>query len=441
MQILDRSPCMKSRYFIKAGRVSSFLLIIVMLASGATFPGLANEEVSLSVSEKRAVFSKVWNLINERYYDPNMNGVDWGKVRATYAPLVPGTKTDREFYDVVKKMVSEMNDAHTRFLTPLEARQRRAREGTTSGILLSRVEGKTVVERVLPNAQGELQRVKPGMEVRTIDGVPVEQRVAEAKKEIVGSSSARALEIMSYRRVLRGAPGTSVKVGLTDHNGTEFEVTLTRRVVSERSEAIGRVLPSGLGYIAITSFKAPISGKFRKTLESLKDTPAMIIDLRYNGGGSINEVLIMAGMFLDRKYNFGKFVRRAGSKRQSLRKFSAGGRNTQVYSKPVIILTSKFSASGSELFASSLQELGRARVVGTQTCGCLLGISRKHRLRGGSELHISDIGFISAKGRIYEKIGVTPDQISPISIVDLASGTDGGVAMAERMLNDSAAEN
>ncbi len=398
-------------------------------------------EIALLEKDKAEVFEKVWNLIDERYYDPKMNGVNWALQKEIYKPLADKTKTDAEFYDVIKKMVGEMSDAHTRFLTPREASDRRKRQNTTIGILLSNVEGKTVVEKVRPEAVGELAKVKEGMFIRTIDGISIEKKLADAKNLVGDSSSNRALEIISNRRVLEGEPGTSVKIGLTDETGRNFEVTLVREVVDETSEAIASKLDSGVGYINVTSFKAPIADKFKNALEELKDTPALIIDLRYNGGGSISEVLEMAGYLLNNKYSFGKFMRRSGKTKQELKTFSAGKKGGQIYSNPVYILTSKFSASGSELFSSSLQEFGRAKVIGSQTCGCLLGISRMHQIKGGGELHISDIGFLSSQGKVYEKMGVTPDKVIELKISDLQNGFDRSISEAEKMYEDFAINN
>ena len=239
---------------------------------------------------------------------------------------------------------------------------------------------------------------------------------------------------------MRGEPGTTVKVGLQDESGKDFEVTLVRQIVEQRSEAIAKILPTGIGYIMVTSFKAPISDKFRQALLEVQDTPSLIIDLRYNGGGNIREVLRMAGYLLNERRQFGKFIKRSGETKQSRRSFSAGRKDKQVYANPVVILTSKYSASGSELFSSSLQEFGRAKVIGRQTCGCLLGISKKHQFKGGSELHISDTGFLSPKGKVYEKTGVTPDRIVELKIEDLQNQFDREVNEAEKMLNTTAVQ-
>lgn len=412
-------------------------LVLALVYSGTPGLGYSQSKSQLSSSERLQVFNKVWNLINTRYYDPKMNGVNWLSVQHEYRPLIVRTDDDSQFYDVIKRMVNKMNDSHTRFLTPLEARQRRARTGVTVGMLISKIGKRMIVERVLPDATGDLAKVKPGMIVRTVDGVPIEARFNKVRKEIGNSSSERALEILALKRIMRGAPGTYVKVGLTDENGNRFVVDLVRRTVPQNSEAIGRKLDSGIGYMLVTSFKAPISEKFKKALLKLQDTSGLILDLRYNGGGTIKEVLKMVGAFINERREFGKFLERSARSKQKLRTFSAGKKGGQLYANPLVILTSKYSASGSELFASSLQEIGRAKVVGAQTCGCMNGISRRHSLQDGSELHVSDIGFISAKGNIYERIGVTPDNRIELTINDLRNGFDRGLAEAEKMLTEA----
>ncbi len=426
-----RSKALKN-YF--QNRVVFILAAFVFFSASANFVN-AQAKDELSAKDRINVFEKVWDLVNDRYYDPKLNGVNWASVKVKYQPLIERAMSDEDFYSVLKQMTGEMNDAHTRFLTPREAVEFKKREGTTVGVLLANIEGKTVVERVLPDSEADSAKIKAGMSVRTIDGKTVKEKIAEAEKNIVNSSSDRATEVLIYRRLLSGEPGTSVKVGLTDEKGKDFEVTLTRKVVSQESKVIAEKLASNIGYISVSSFRAPVSEKFKQALIELKDTSGLIVDLRYNGGGNISEVLRMAGFLLDDEYPFGKYVRRAGDKKQQLRDFSAGIKGEQIYSAPVVVLVSKYSASGSELFSSGLQEAGRANVIGSQTCGCLLGISRFYKMKGGGELHISDIGFLSAKGKIYEKIGVTPDKIVGLQLSDLRNNVDVGINEAEKMLS------
>jgi carboxyl-terminal processing protease len=69
----------------------------------------------LSLPEKVKIFSKVWNTINQKYYDPNFNGINWAATREFYLQRVEMTKDDKEFYVLVKQMVGELDDAHTGF--------------------------------------------------------------------------------------------------------------------------------------------------------------------------------------------------------------------------------------------------------------------------------------------------------------------------------------
>ncbi len=428
-----RSKALKN-YF--QNRIVFVLLTFVLFSLSANFTKAQGKD-ELSAKDRIKVFEKVWDLINDRYYDPKLNGVNWVGVKTKYQPLIEKTVSDEEFYNILKQMTGEMNDAHTRFLTPREAVEFKKKEATTVGILLTNLNGKTIVERVLEESEAAKANIKAGMLVRTIDGQTTAEKISEIEKSVGVSSSDRATNILIYRRLLNGEPETSVKIGLTDEKGKNFEVNLTRKVVSQESKVYAEKLASNMGYISVSSFRSPVSDKFRQALLELKDTSGLIVDLRYNGGGNISEVLRMAGFLLDDEYPFGKYLRRDGDKKQQMRDFSAGIKGGQIYSAPVVVLVSKYSASGSELFSSGLQEFGRAKVIGSQTCGCLLGISRFYSMKGGGELHISDIGFLSAKGKIYEKIGVTPDKIVGLELNDLRNDIDIGIKEAEKILSAS----
>ena len=85
-------------------------------------------------------------------------------------------------------------------------------------------------------------------------------------------------------------------------------------------------------------------------------------------------------------------------------------RDDQVYKGSVVILVNEGSGSGSELFSAAMQENGRAAIVGRQSCGCVLGISHFKKLKGGSELAVSELKYISPQGHKIEGTGVTPNR-------------------------------
>jgi carboxyl-terminal processing protease len=100
----------------------------------------------------------------------------------------------------------------------------------------------------------------------------------------------------------------------------------------------------------------------------------------------------------------------------------------------VVVLVNALSASGSELFAGSLQAVGRAKIVGQTSCGCLLGFLGYAHVPGGAELAYSEVGFVLSNGRRIEGEGVVPDREVPLTLDDLRASRDRTLEEAQAML-------
>ena len=158
----------------------------------------------LSIKDRVEVFEEVWETINEKYYNASFNGVDWRGVRDRYRVLVDKARSDADFYVVLKQMVGELRDAHTRFHTPEQRRERERLLAVSAGVSLFDVEGKTVVVGVEPDSEASRAGVEVGMIVLTIDGKPVADRLAEARARVAGTSSERAVRLRVYRMIIDG---------------------------------------------------------------------------------------------------------------------------------------------------------------------------------------------------------------------------------------------
>lgn len=87
-----------------------------VVAQSATATTTAAQK-SLSAKERAEVFERVWKTVDEKYYDPKFNGVDWEAVREKYRPLAEKAASDAEFYDVLTLMVGELRDTRARSLS------------------------------------------------------------------------------------------------------------------------------------------------------------------------------------------------------------------------------------------------------------------------------------------------------------------------------------
>ena len=193
-----------------------------------------------------------------------------------------------------------------------------------------------------------------------------------------------------------------------------------------------RRLPSGYGYIRVTQWRSPIHKGFKRALDHFRDAPGVVIDLRGNPGGEVNEVLRIAGYFFREKVPFGRFVTRKG---RSLELYSE--KEGRPYRGALAIIVNESSGSGSEMFAGVLQENRRATIIGHTSCGCLLGIAKFKKLEGGSELAVSELGYVSPNGRKLEGAGVIPDDTVALRIVDLRQNRDLAIQAAETALSHS----
>ena len=405
-------------------------------AAGA--PAAQVARAPLSARERVEVFEKVWKTIEEKYYDPSFNGVDWGAVRALYRPRVEAAAGEEEFYDLLNRMAGELRDAHTRVRSPRQNRERKNREATTAGVRIFEVEGTPVVFDVAPDSEAARAGVRPGMIVRTVGGRPVAEALAEARQEVGPSSSERAARLLSYGRLVAGEPGSALELGLTRADGTPLDVKLTRRTVSAAPRFTAKLLPSGNVYVRFDRFRQPVAAQLKEALKEFKDAPGLILDLRANGGGDGWEGMKVAGYFFDEEVTVARIVTRSGKPPSALfglvslpKEFEAGEKGGRLYANPVVVLVNEGTGSTSELIANALQEQRRAYVVGTRSCGCVLGVMKHRELKGGGELDISEIGFVTPTGRRLEGEGVTPDKSVTLTLKDFQSGRDAALDEAE----------
>ncbi len=392
---------------------------------------------TVELNAKIETFQEIWKIINEKYYDARFNGVDWKSIGERYRQQIEKTSGEKDFYALLDQMVGELHDSHTRVFSPFARAQRANRRKTETGIVIRNVENQPAIVSVEAGSSAAQTGIEPGMIVRRIDDQPVEDVIAAARQTIGASSSERATEMRVFSKILSGEPESALTLELLRPDKSVFRAIVRRSVnVSAAAPVEARTLASGYAYLKIRRFDETVIAPVKDALRRFRNAPALILDLRGNPGGDGESGLQIAEFFVERKITVAHLITRSGKPPlpEMPMTLQIGGKNKPLYSRPVVILIDEGTASTAELIANALQEHKRARVVGRQSCGCVLGFLDYKKLKNGGELSLSEFGFITANGRKLEGNGVTPDIIAEIKLNDLRRNYDAALAAAENLL-------
>lgn len=427
-----------------ASRFARCRSILAVLISGLVFSlAAAGTSQSLSPKDRREVFEKVWKEIDEHYYDPEFGGINWQGIHQRYLPLVEAAKDEKVFYSILDRMTAELHDAHTRFSSPEQWENRKKHEGVSIGFHSGYVEGKVAVLDVIPDSNAAQAGIEPGMIVTAVDGQPLAERVAEAAKNVLPSSTERVTRLRILSNVFTAPVETPLTVSLQRADGSVFEAKYARQVLSNAPQVAARKLASGFGYVRFDEFQPALVKDFKAALENLRSTPGLVVDLRRNRGGVGATLEAMAGYFFNSKTLYEKRMSRKqvtvaeqDGHHTKESQFFVGKSGGQIYSGPAVILVSEYSASATEVFSAGMQDSDRARLVGSQTCGCVLGITHDRVMKGGGVLEISEVLWFSPKGRKLEGEGVIPDRAVVPTIASLQEKRDLVLEEGEKMLQE-----
>lgn len=202
---------------------------------------------------------------------------------------------------------------------------------------------------------------------------------------------------------LKGEEGTTVKIKILRDNETkEFEIKREKITVNPVES---KILQNNIGYITFSSFDENTSEEFKTQYQELKKQGIkyLIVDLRNNGGGIVDEALKIA----DFATNKGDVLLYEVDKNNN--EVVKKSQNAPIIDVPIIILTNKNTASASEILAGCLKDLGKAKVVGTKTFGKGI-IQDVLTLEDGSGMKITAEEYLTPNKTKIHKVGIEPDE-------------------------------
>lgn len=425
-----------------AGLLTAVLFAIFTCLTVPILPSLAAVDeasfVSTSTRQGRlVVFDDVWETIQERYYDPKFRGIDWEASRAFFRPAAAEAKSTPDFYDLLRRMIAPLRDAHTRVYSPDEKFDWWSPRFISVGVTVREVEGLPTVVHVEPKTDASDAGIRAGDTVVKVDNIDVSEFI-NRRLERSGSSSSGDRS-RGFRGLFEGSVGTPLSLTWKNKHG-RIKTVVLRRYWSQRMLGFRFREQDGFAIINLEAFTKSIASDFLKQLpEMSRGARGIVLDLRTNGGGDAEAMTEIASAFLETGVNLGKFADRSGA---SFELFTTRllfqSPSLSVPNKlPMVVLTSETTSSAAEILAAILQQKGRARVIGSPTCGCVLAIRNRHTLPDGGVLDVSEYDYRTAEGIRLEGVGITPDEAVTSTRDDLYGGRDSGLQLAKMHLRNT----
>jgi carboxyl-terminal processing protease len=264
---------------------------------------------------------------------------------------------------------------------------------------VDRATGYLLVETPIEDTPAFAADILPGDQIREVDG-----------KSIKGQGLTEVV------RKIKGPPGTKVILTLVRRERDPFQVTLTRKIIVVKAVK-AKMLSDSIGYLRITDFTEMMKS-FDEEVKKLQDQgmKALVIDLRFNGGGLLAECVKLADRFLDE----GPIVTTRGRTSDDDRTFNAEKGDTLPHI-PLVVLVNVATASASEIFAGAMKDTGRGVLVGSRTFG-KGSVQTPFALPDGSHLKLTTARYYTPKGiSVHREEGKKEYGIDPDYLVEMSN--------------------
>lgn len=388
-------------------RQLSILFLICLLCT------VAPAQQSYTPEQFTSDFDSIWSTLRDKYAYFDKKETDWNKVRELYRPKLTEVKSKGDFVTLLERVLDELYDNHT----SLNVNRSNSPRLVPTGLDLwaEWIKGRAVITQLRRGFSAEQAGLKVGMEIVSINGLPVEEAVAHRLPQSLRAVNMDARN-WALRAVLAGTHDRPRAIAAKNLRGAvavyHLDLPTQTTVDNYRYEpkVEWKILPHQIGYIKINDLiSTEIVSEFDAALTALKMSRGLILDLRdIPMGGNTDVAEPIMGRLIDRRMGYQQVV----PLRQPKYIKEVSPRGDWTYKAPVVVLVNRWTASMGEGMAIGLDGMKRATVVGT----CMAG------LNGGIfnlELPQTKIGITYAGEKLNHINGTPREDFVPPVLVNL----------------------
>lgn len=330
------------------------------------------------------LFDRTWRIISKEYYEPTLNHQNWARWKYHYQGKI---KTDEDARVAIDTMIASLNEPYTRFMTKKDYE-----DLTTSitskiygiGVNIYSNAGKIEIFNVMPATPADFAQLKQGDIITAVNG-----------------KDTNGMNVSEVASLVRGPENSVVELTIL-RNNKKITKKIKRKEIKIKTVR-SSIVDNHIGYIQILSFMSGSTpNEFVDALNNTKNTDSLILDLRGNTGGLLDNAVFIADIFLQ-KGTIVDIIYRNGYKK-SIRAQD----EIQPIDKPVVVLVNGASASASEILSGALKDYHRATLVGKKTFGKGL-VQKVVPLPNQTGVNITIARYLTPNGTDINKLGIKPD--------------------------------
>ncbi|MBB3118700.1 S41 family peptidase [Pseudoduganella violacea] len=390
----------------------------------------------LSIEERVAGLSLFWAEARHGFaHFDNVPALNWDQVYMDYLRKVIAARDTREYYRVMMQLAPLLRDGHTNIYPP---RELTAEFFSTPPLDTALAEGKVHVRAVLSASLAE--RVRVGDEIVSIDGMPVKQYAEEKVAPFASYSTPQDRDARLYtHQLLAGAADQPVGLGLRGKDGVLREESVARSGWSDWKAPAPfsfRMLAGDVAYVELRTFEnEEVVEAFLNALPKIIQAKALILDLRYNGGGNGGYGLRILSHLSSQPIPLAASYARIDSAVERTHHGNyfhwlpigsgAPYHRPQKYpfTGPVAVLTGPQTYSAAEDMVLSFRAMRRGVTVGTATGGST-GQALNFALPGGGRARICVKRDLLPDGGKFVGLGIAPQVEVRSTLEDVRAGRD-----------------
>lgn len=353
-------------------------------------------------AEWNQIFHASWRQMRDFFYDPNLHGVDWERMRANYEPLLPFVRHRADLTYVIGEMISELSAGHAYVGGGDMPRPQRIPLGLLGAVIeKDSSSGYFRIKKILPGQNWDKKVRSPltdiGVDAREGDFIlDVNGRPTNGMKDIYESlvnTAGRQVQLKLNSQPTEAGSRVTVVVPIDDERPLYYY-----NWVQENLQKVAKATDGKVGYIHIPDMQIEGLNEFVRYYYPQLRKEALIIDVRGNGGGNVSPMLI------ERLRREAAMIEIA---RNTAPSFNPGG----LIPGPKVCLMDEFSASDGDIFPYRFKYYKLGKLIGKRSWGGVIGIRGTLPILDGGYLNRPEFSRYDMAGKewIMEGYGVDPD--------------------------------